>query len=163
MERDPRLEAIKRQRRHPVHGVFEIPTQSTIAYLTVGTCDGRPWAANFEVQTLLHDIWTAATAWRVGHYLLMPDHLHYFATPGWHEYALERWAMYWKRLFTQGHGDRAHRWQIDHWDTRIRSAEHYHEKWEYVRQNPVKAGLVACPDDWPFQGTVFDVHWYQTR
>jgi len=25
------------------------------------------------------------------------------------------------------------------------------EKWEYIRQNPVRAGLVSVPDDWPYQ------------
>jgi len=29
---------------------------------------------------------------------------------------------------------------------------HYDEKWEYVRQNPVRAGLVAESDDWPHRG-----------
>jgi putative transposase len=29
---------------------------------------------------------------------------------------------------------------------------HYDKKWEYVRQNPVRAGLVAEPDDWPHRG-----------
>jgi hypothetical protein len=38
-----------------------------------------------------------------------------------------------------------HRWQTDHWDRRLRSDESYAEKWEYVRCNAVRHGLVARP------------------
>jgi hypothetical protein len=32
-----------------------------------------------------------------------------------------------------------------------RSDESLAEKWEYVTQNPVRAGLVSDPDEWPYQ------------
>lgn len=32
--------------------------------------------------------------------------------------------------------------------------ESYAEKWEYVRQNPVRAKLVSAPEDWPFCGEI---------
>jgi REP element-mobilizing transposase RayT len=50
-------------------------------------------------------------------------------------------------------------WQKDCWDTQLRRAESYSEKWEYVRQNPVRAGLVANPDDWPYQGVLNTLRW----
>ena len=34
----------------------------------------------------------------------------------------------------------------------MRDDESYTEKWIYVRENPVRAGLVARADDWPYQG-----------
>ena len=39
----------------------------------------------------------------------------------------------------------AHRplWQSEFFDHVIRSADSYTEKWNYVRENPVRAGLVA--------------------
>ena len=43
------------------------------------------------------------------------------------------------------------RWQRDFFDHRIRTWESGAEKANYIRQNPVRAGLVASPDEWPFQ------------
>jgi hypothetical protein len=51
------------------------------------------------------------------------------------------------------------RWLNDHWDCRIRNGDVYEQKWQYARYNPVRAGLVACPDDWPYQGEVFKLRW----
>ena len=31
----------------------------------------------------------------------------------------------------------------------------YASKWEYVRSNPVRAGFVGEPDDWPFMGRIY--------
>ena len=45
-------------------------------------------------------------------------------------------------------------WQKEFFDHLIRSGESYSEKWEYVRQNPYRAGLVTDADDWPFRGHI---------
>lgn len=50
-------------------------------------------------------------------------------------------------------------WQKDCWDTQLRRAESYSEKWEYVRRNPVRAGLVKNPDAWPYQGVLNTLRW----
>jgi putative transposase len=34
----------------------------------------------------------------------------------------------------------------------LRNDESYSQKWEYVRENPVRAGLVVRADEWPYQG-----------
>jgi hypothetical protein len=51
------------------------------------------------------------------------------------------------------------RWQTDHWDTRVRTAEIYEEKWLYFLNNPVRKGLVNKPEDWPYQGEIFELRW----
>jgi len=51
------------------------------------------------------------------------------------------------------------KWQADCWDTQLRSAEHYHERWEYVRLNPVRKGLVARAEDWPWLGELGVLRW----
>lgn len=43
------------------------------------------------------------------------------------------------------------RWQEGCFDRLLRSDESLSEKWEYLRQNPVRAGLVHKPGDWPYQ------------
>ena len=37
-------------------------------------------------------------------------------------------------------------------DDVLRNDESYGQKWEYVRENPVRAGLVARADEWPYEG-----------
>ncbi len=50
-------------------------------------------------------------------------------------------------------------WQRDCWDTQLRRGENYHAKWEYVRRNPVRAGLCRRPEDWPYQGELNVLEW----
>jgi putative transposase len=40
----------------------------------------------------------------------------------------------------------------------LRSSESYSGKWNYVRDNPVRAGLIASADDWPYFGTIEDLY-----
>lgn len=48
-------------------------------------------------------------------------------------------------------------WQDGFFDHVLRSSESYSEKWNYVRMNPVRAGLVNNAEDWPFSGGEIDV------
>ncbi|HEY9249738.1 MAG TPA: hypothetical protein VIO38_11420 [Rariglobus sp.] len=45
-------------------------------------------------------------------------------------------------------------WQPKFFDHVLRTPESYAEKWSYVAQNPVRAGLASTPDDWPYAGHV---------
>ena len=45
-------------------------------------------------------------------------------------------------------------WQKEFFDHVLRSCESYSQKWDYVKENPVRAGLVKKSDDWPFQGEI---------
>ncbi|MCS7338688.1 MAG: hypothetical protein NZ739_10720 [Verrucomicrobiae bacterium] len=51
-------------------------------------------------------------------------------------------------------------WQRDFWDTQLRRGESYSAKWEYVRQNPIRAGLVANAAHWPYQGELNILEWH---
>jgi REP-associated tyrosine transposase len=48
-------------------------------------------------------------------------------------------------------------WQEGFFDHVMRSEESCDEKWEYMRQNPVRAGLCGQPDDWPYQGKIVGI------
>ena len=50
-------------------------------------------------------------------------------------------------------------WQRKGWDSRLRRSESYAEKWAYVRENPVRRGLVNRPEDWPYQGRLNVLPW----
>ncbi len=45
-------------------------------------------------------------------------------------------------------------WQKEFFDHLLRSDESYSEKWNYVRENPVRAGLVVNADEWKFIGHI---------
>ena len=79
--------------------------------------------------------------------LAMPDHLHgLFGFPGSKPKTkvisdFKSWLA--KQCNIQ--------WQRDFFDHRLRNLESAAEKANYIRMNPVRAGLVANPQDWPYQ------------
>jgi putative transposase len=83
----------------------------------------------------------------------MPDHVHLFVC-GAHDFSLVQWVRVLKRtLSTAIIGVRPH-WQQGFFDHLIRQSESYAAKWDYVSQNPVRAGLVKSADAWPYQGEI---------
>jgi putative transposase len=50
-------------------------------------------------------------------------------------------------------------WQRDFFDRQLRSGESYHQKWLYLWENPLRAGLISRPEDWPYQGEVHVLEW----
>ena len=48
-------------------------------------------------------------------------------------------------------------WQRRFFDHVLRSDESYAQKWNYVRDNPVRAGLVAKAEDWPYAGEIIAI------
>ena len=87
--------------------------------------------------------------WWIEILLLMPDHIHLLAAPVG-EHSLERVVGDWKRWIA---GHAKVRWQRGFFDHRLRPGEQADQKLEYIRQNPVRAGLVAEPELWPWART----------
>jgi len=103
----------------------------------------------------------------VGRYVLMPDHIHLFACFGIGcATTLSAWTKGLKReldrvLLSIGHEPATRSgqklcsfWQPGFNDHLLRSDESYAAKWEYVFQNPVRAGLVRCAEEWPYEGEI---------
>jgi REP-associated tyrosine transposase len=84
----------------------------------------------------------------VGQYVPMPDHVHLFVR-GDMKFDLGVWIRGLKRAVSRERDF----WQPGFFDHILRSDESYSEKWNYIRENPVRAGLVAA-DGWPFQGEI---------
>jgi REP-associated tyrosine transposase len=89
----------------------------------------------------------------LGRYVIMPDHVHLFVR-GNLDFSLRQWMRILKRGLSQAIPSRPPHWQQSFFDHLIRHSESYSEKWEYVRQNPVRAGLVTHADEWPWQGEI---------
>jgi putative transposase len=149
--------------RRPPRLPMVFQNSDPFCFVTFNTYDRRPLLAN----ETLHETWLAfarrATdhgAW-VGRYVVMPDHIHLFV---WltAESELAAWvqslkAVLGKELLRLGH-QKPH-WQECFFDHLLRSGESYEQKWEYVRQNPVRKGLCARPEDWPYQGEITTLEW----
>ena len=89
----------------------------------------------------------------VGRYLIMPDHMHLFVRGG-DDFKLAQWVNGLKRAISVALGATKKRplWQPGFFDHVLRNDESYSPKWEYVRENPVRARLVPRADDWQYQG-----------
>ncbi len=107
---------------------------------------------------LAHDhVWTALIEtitfreergdWKWNLFLAMPDHLHGIVTfPN--SFFMKKSISSWKRWLTKS---KSICWQRDFFDHRLRNWESAQEKAKYIRMNPVRAGLVIHPEDWPYQ------------
>jgi len=146
-------------RKEPTHGVHGEAGSPTIVFVTACTQDREPWLASAACHALLLDVWRNASAWQVGRFVIMPDHLHLFVAPEDSDVSLERWMGFWKRNFSRRFGQEECRWQRGHWDRRLRTGESYDAKWEYVRGNPVRHGKVSRVEDWPYQGELATLPW----
>jgi putative transposase len=149
-ERPPHLGRLNRVWvKHPVY------------FITTCLALRRPLLADKRVADAFSQEWTAADhrhGWQIGRYVIMPDHVHFFAAPAENAKALEVFMARWKE-WTAKAVCRALRvpaplWQHRFFDHVLRSKGSYAEKWEYVRHNPVRAGLVMRPEDWPYAGHI---------
>jgi putative transposase len=134
-------------------------TDCPIYYLTLCTQNRKRSLANaaihqefvkFSEQAASHHV-------LVGVFMIMPDHLHLFAAFSPESPALWKWVKSLRgdlsSLLRENEGEGTH-WEKDFFDHVMRSEESYWQKVEYVRQNPVRAGLVKRSEDWSYQGEI---------
>ena len=84
--------------------------------------------------------------WWMHSVLFMPDHMHALASfPSEKDVrtVVTQWKKYAARKFSVN-------WQRDFFDHRLRSDESLRDKEDYIRMNPVRAGLATQPEDWPY-------------
>jgi REP element-mobilizing transposase RayT len=79
--------------------------------------------------------------------MAMPDHLHGIVVFPEH-FHLRKQISDWKRWMATQHGIQ---WQDGFFDHRLRTIESATEKGDYIRMNPVQAGLVGAPETWPYR------------
>ena len=136
---------------------------SIIIFITVCAKDRKSIFASDAAHRLFVDAWVKAADWRVGRYVIMPEHIHFFCAPGKHDYpALKPWVKYWKTLVSRNWPKPADQpiWQVDYWDRQLRQSDSYAAKWQYVRNNPVRHGFVSTAEGWPYQGELNVLRWH---
>jgi REP element-mobilizing transposase RayT len=125
--------------------------KSVIYFITICVADRKSVLANNAAFSAFKRAVARLRHWKVLAAVVMPDHLHVIVAPtrdrdakvGNFSGALKRWireelGASWK-------------WQPGCFDRLMRSDESLHEKWLYLQENPVRAGLVSNSGDWPYQ------------
>jgi len=79
-------------------------------------------------------------------FLLMPDHCHALISFPI-DRPIRRTISDWKHWTSVNHGIG---WQRDFFDHRLRGDEAFTEKASYIANNPVRAGLISSPEEWPY-------------
>ena len=125
-----------------------------VYFVTFCTLNRQPIPDLRKAQTTLesyagHGVENFGVA--LGRYVIMPDHIHLFVC-GDPDFELSKWVAGLKRAISKSLGVRGKFWQPTFFDHVLRSEESYSEKWEYVCQNPVRAGLAKESENWPYQG-----------
>lgn len=135
--------------------------RDTLYFITTCVAGRRSLLANPAAHAVLREEWAGLKdryGWAVGRYVVMPDHVHFFIAPNTDAKPLATAVGKWKewtakRLLAQTRAAPP-LWQPEFFDHVLRSSESRSEKWDYVYHNPVRAGLVARPEDWPFAGHI---------
>jgi putative transposase len=86
-------------------------------------------------------------------WVFLPDHWHaiiYPAHPLTICTVMEAIKVGATRRINRSRQERGVLFQPRYFDRALRTVREYHEKVEYIHLNPVKAGLVRCPEDWPW-------------
>lgn len=116
---------------------------------------GATWLAEPSVAKVVAEAicYLAGKKYELHAWVVMPNHVHMLITP------IENSAIaaiaHSLKSFT---AHRANRllgrtgafWQREYYDRAIRNGDHLRAEWEYVEANPLKAGLCARIEEWPF-------------
>ena len=148
---------------HPPRIAVWLPDEQTVIYfITICVAKRKRVLANHRAFTAFKSAVSRLTKWEVLAAVLMPDHLHVIVAPtedrdapvGDFSAALKRWM---REEMTRDDKRSAcpttanWQWQPGCFDRLLRSDESLEEKWLYVEENPVRAGLVKCFEDWPYR------------
>ncbi len=96
------------------------------------------------------EFYEAKSRWCITIFLLMPDHIHALLSFP-RDLSMSRVVGDWKHFHKHKHGVI---WQEDFFDHRLRDDERGEQlsaKINYIRQNPVAAGLCADAAEWPWR------------
>lgn len=136
-----------------------------IFFVTTCTRDRKAILAAEQVVEILIQEWRSGCEryrWHVGRYVIMPDHMHLFCAPDPNSESLSVFVGAWKRWSSRRISELPRTasaatgpiWQREFFDHLLRSEESDNQKWNYVRDNPVRAGLVQNADEWSLAGEI---------
>ncbi len=107
----------------------------------------RDATANLFVEVLLH--YRNQRKYLLHDFVVMPDHFHAMITPT-EDVSLEKAVQFIKGGFSFRLKSKFSVWQQSFTNHRIRDEEDFEGHREYIRMNPVRAGLVARAEDYRY-------------
>jgi putative transposase len=136
--------------------------QDTVYFMTFCVEGRKAVLANKQTWEICCSTFQKLDQWTILCAIAMPNHFHILGVPSDRDAKVSSFAKWFKRWFNEAYqeaesnrsvpnAESSWRWQEGCFDRLLRSDESVDEKWEYMRQNPVRAGLVADADDWPYQ------------
>jgi REP-associated tyrosine transposase len=152
------------RRRHLTRIPVWLPVDLPVVYFVTVCCAGRrqffvsPPPVRIAVECLQRT--QRRLEWQVHKICLMPDHVHLLLSPlKGREQSLSSFVQGWKSCVTMRLRQSAAGpiWQREFFDRLLRSGEKLQEKWEYVRENPIRAGLCLAAEDYPYSGTTEEI------
>ncbi len=125
--------------------------QEVIYFVTFNVANRQRVLANALAFAAWQSTVARLTAWETLAGVMMPDHIHVLVAPlhdrdadvGTFSGLMKRWMRQRARHDWQ--------WQKGNFDRLLRSDESAQQKWAYIRENPVRAGLVSRWQDWPYR------------
>ena len=138
---------------------------SPIYFIAVCTFRRQAILNHSDFYQVLVDAWESVgkhCGWVAGRYVVMPDHVHFFCSPLSKQANLSEFVGKWKNWTTRNtrpFHSASRLWQREFFDHLLRDMESYRQKWEYVQQNLVRAGLCERLNDWPYQGGINALQW----
>jgi len=122
----------------PIYFITQCASQRGVNQLCHPNVSKNIFAATQHYQNQLR--------WHAHLLLLMPDHLHALISFPKAE-TMQQVVRSWKHYLSYKYNLE---WQRDFFDHRLRSDESHQEKIAYIRNNPVRAGLIVTSCDWPY-------------
>ena len=131
---------------------IRLPCETSIIYfVTICVKDRRKILATPEVFEAIKFVIPQLRNWRVLAGVIMPDHTHWVVSPvGDRHLSAGDFSHGFKRLLRKRLGPQSWEWQRRCFDGLLRSDDNLRSKWIYVRDNPVRHGLIKRAEDWPY-------------
>src|SRR6476646_2103271 len=155
MTADPRNEQLRKERLRRLDRIF---APSPIFFVTACSFNRRSILANASVHRSFVEFAQGGESHGayVGAYVIMPDHIHFFVALEQNK-ELSGWTKSLKNCLSKtlrSLNVASPHWQKGFFDHVLRSDESYAQKWEYVRDNPVRGSLVDEASEWPYAGEI---------
>lgn len=131
--------------------------QEKRTFFVTAVCSGhRALLQSHRMAGLLMDVLASHRKqgrFQVHEFVIMPDHVHLLVTPA-PDVSLEKAIQYIKGGFSfrakREFGVQHQIWQIGYNETRVKNTEDYFTYRQYIRQNPVKRGLVNSAHEYMY-------------
>jgi REP element-mobilizing transposase RayT len=125
--------------------------KSVIYFVTMCVAERRHVLANPLVFEAIKTSILQLKKWLVLAAVIMPDHTHWIVSPAEdRDLSIGDFSHGIKRMLRKNLGRRDWEWERGCFDRLLRSDENLWSKWIYVRDNPVRHGLVEKADAWPY-------------